>query len=44
MVRKCINGIFFLLTLLGMLSILLILVPYLFKIKPHIVLSGSMEP
>lgn len=44
MVRKCINGIFFLLTLLGMLSILLILVPYLFKIKPQIVLSGSMEP
>ena len=44
MVRKCSNGIFFLLTLLGMLSILLILVPYLFKIKPQIVLSGSMEP
>lgn len=44
MVRKCINGIFFLLTLLGILSILLIFVPYLFRIKPQIVLSGSMEP
>lgn len=44
MVRKCLDGIFRLLLLFGICGGVLCFVPCLFKLRPQIVLSGSMEP
>ncbi|MBS6194408.1 MAG: signal peptidase I [Clostridiales bacterium] len=44
MIGKCLNGIFWMVILTAMAGAALVSLPYLFNIRPRIVLSGSMEP
>lgn len=44
MVKRCLDGMFCVMVGCAVLGLLLFLLPEFFRIKPQIVLSGSMEP